>query len=157
MNAFNSKSFSLVCLTLPALIGQMGSCCSKTDNRPFGRENEKSSFRSCFLWSSRNVPDYDYDDSDDDMEFDTVLAANTTYSTRTQYGRRPSYIWEQIASLFHGTKASVNGSLRGYQAIPTHDDTGNESDDSIFLNEADAQILTPEQVDHITNIQLLKD
>ena len=135
----------------------MGSCCSKADTHPFGREYERSSFSSCFPWSSKNIPDYNYDESDDELEFDTILAANTTYSTRSQFGKRPSYIWEQIASLFHGKKSVMSGGLRGYQLIPSHDDTGNESDDSIFLNEADAQILTPEQVDHITNVQLSKD
>jgi hypothetical protein len=134
----------------------MGSCCSKTDNHPFGRESEGSSFWSCFPWSSKNVPDYNYDESDEEMEFDTILAANASYSTRTQYVRRPSYIWDQISALFDGKKA-ISGSLRGYQAIPNHDDTGNESDDSIFLNEADVQIMTPEQVDRITRIQLSKD
>lgn len=133
----------------------MGSFLSKSDNHPLGREPQKSSVCSCFPWSSRNVPEYDYDESDDELEFDTILAANPTYSSRTLTGRRSSYIWEQIASLFHGKKTV---GLRGYHALPTHSDFAeNESDDSIFLNEADAQILTPEQVDHITKLQLSKE
>jgi hypothetical protein len=135
----------------------MGICCSKPDNHPFGRAHEQTSFQCCFPWSNRNIPDYNYDESDDELEFDTILAANTAYSTRTQFGKHPSSIWDKIAALFNQkTSVLVSGS-RGYQPILNHDDIGNESDDSIFLNEADAQILSPEQVDHITNIQLSKD
>ena len=136
----------------------MGSCCSKADNHPFGRDS-RSSFCSCFPWSNRNVPDYDYEDSEDELEFDTILAANTLYSNRLVNNKRPSFIWEQIASLFHGKRSGyLGGSQRSYQPLPTRSDAvENESDDSIFLNEADAQLLTSEQIQEITNHQLSKD
>ena len=135
----------------------MGTCLSRTDYQPFSREPVRY-ICGCLPWGNKSVPDYDYDESEDEMEFDTILAANTSYSSRYQNNRKLSAVWERIASIFNPQKkTSAADASFGYQSIPRSGSLGGDSDDSIFLNEEDAKILTSDQVDQITNNHLEKE
>ena len=148
----------------------MGNWSSKTDSPPFG-SHLKSCCSCCFPWSSRSVPAYDYDEVDDDLEFESLLAANSGYSPSHPFNGRRSgsnLFWERIAGLFSGIKRRSQGSplltghVRGYQTIPTLDPNTQvrEEDRLLFGHEADAQVLTEEQIERITTearVRVLRD
>ncbi len=164
----------------------MGVCMSYQDSTsPFSNKTNFTSttsccscFSCCFPWSLRSVPSYDYDEMDDDLEFETLLAAQNSLPTRystsptrqtrlsnTNYthvntsnrNNQKTVLWDRIAGLFSGKRRKSNidspvvGYVRGYQAIATSDPSGDTK--LLFGHELDVPVLTEEEVQRITKAQ----
>jgi hypothetical protein len=165
-------------------IGMSKSSANERLNPPFSSgspvqpDSNRFSWRSClsccFPWlKARSVPYFDYDDTDDELEFEALLPrANSldlqkSTSNESNSRRRNNQVWETIAGLFSGFKrhpkhiddrlnsaSPLSGYVRGYQSLDEGSSsaagaTADLEDEFLFGNTSNTQeveVLSQEQL-----------